>query len=68
MRKLLRRFVKADDGQDIVEYALLAALVGLAGLAALNQVQTAVGNAYTAWGSNTQELSCMPAPGGGTCP
>ena len=68
MRALLGRLVAETDGQDIIEYALLGALVAIASIFALNQVQTALGNAYVRWGTNTQALSCMPAPGGGTCP
>jgi Flp pilus assembly pilin Flp len=30
MRSMARRFVRQDDGQDLIEYALLCALLGVA--------------------------------------
>ena len=68
MGALFRRLVRENDGQDIVEYALLAALVALASFAVLNGIQTALGTTYTSWDAKTELLSCMPDPGGGGCP
>ena len=68
MRALVRRLFNETDGQDIVEYALLAAFVALASITALNLIQTALGTTYTSWDTKTQLLSCMPDPGGGGCP
>ena len=66
---LFRRFVVEESGQDIVEYTLLAALVGIAALVAWNQLITTVGNVYTAADTGTQTVSaCTPDPGGGGCP
>ena len=65
---LFRRLVRENGGQDIVEYALLAALVALASVAVLSGIQTVLGTTYTTWDANTELLSCMPDPGGGGCP
>jgi Flp pilus assembly pilin Flp len=39
----------SDEGQDIVEYALLAAFIGIAGWAALMFIDDAVGTTYSSW-------------------
>lgn len=41
MKNLLKRFVKEEEGQDLIEYALLAALIAVACIAILNS--TAIG-------------------------
>jgi Flp pilus assembly pilin Flp len=46
---MVDRFVREDDGQDVVEYALLAAFIGIVGYVALTGVRTEVLNAYTKW-------------------
>jgi Flp pilus assembly pilin Flp len=43
----VRRFVLETDGQDVVEYALLTAFIGMAGAAAWNAMLTNLGNLYT---------------------
>jgi Flp pilus assembly pilin Flp len=62
---LLRRFLLEDDGQDLVEYALLVAWVALASLAAVNALQQTMHDVYVGWDSNQQSLWTMPAPGAG---
>jgi pilus assembly protein Flp/PilA len=72
-RALLERVVVDDCGQDIVEYALLGALIGIAAVAIWQQLATSVGIAYGATDSTgvqgaVQGLSsCTPDPGGGGC-
>ena len=39
--------LKNDEGQDLVEYALLVALVALACVAGVNNVATAVNSVFT---------------------
>ncbi len=39
--------LKNDEGQDLVEYALLVALIALATVAGVNNVATAVNNVFT---------------------
>ncbi len=39
--------LKNDEGQDLVEYALLVALVALACVAGVNNVATAVSSVFT---------------------
>ena len=64
MWTLVRRFIREDDGQDLVEYALMVALVALASAAALGGLQSALRDAYVSWDAGNQSLWEMPAPGG----
>lgn len=68
MRQLLKRFISEESGQDVVEYALLAAFIGTVGILAWQSVGVGIGNAYTGWDTGVQGLStCTPDPGGGGC-
>jgi Flp pilus assembly pilin Flp len=42
MRKLIARFLRDDEGQDLVEYVLLVSLIALAVAAAFPPVTTAI--------------------------
>src|SRR5687767_4879736 len=53
----LRRFIIDDHGQDLVEYALLSALIGVTGIVAWINVGTAIAAAYGSWDTNVQTLS-----------
>jgi pilus assembly protein Flp/PilA len=46
MSKLLRRFVHDDAGQDLVEYAMLIALIALAVVAGVGALATAINTQY----------------------
>ena len=41
MKKFLRRLIHEEQGQDLVEYALIVAAVGLALITTVNQLSTA---------------------------
>ena len=45
-----RRLLVDDRGQDLIEYALLAAIIGLAGSLVLPLVGPKMGNAFSSWG------------------
>jgi len=38
MKKLIARFVREEDGQDIIEYALLGAFISIVAIAAVTAV------------------------------
>jgi len=58
-----------DSGQDIVEYALLGAIVGIASIVSWQLLVTTVGDVYSKADSGVQKVSaCTPDPGGGGCP
>ena len=47
MKSLFVRFVREDEGQDIIEYSLLAAFVSISGYLILTSIGTAVNSIYT---------------------
>jgi Flp pilus assembly pilin Flp len=68
MRRLISRFVREDCGQDIIEYALLAALVGTVGIVLWVNIGAGINRAYLGWDTGVQNISaCTPDPGGGGC-
>ena len=40
MKNLLARFIKEEEGQDLIEYALLAALIAVAAIAIMTTTGT----------------------------
>ena len=65
MRDLLDRLIRDDDGQDLVEYAFLAAFVALTTVAALGLLQTELKTAYSTWNADIEDLWSVPDPGSG---
>jgi len=47
MKNLMARFVREEEGQDIIEYALLAAFISISGYAILSSIGTQVNSIYT---------------------
>jgi Flp pilus assembly pilin Flp len=60
MKQLFIRLIKDEQGQDLVEYALIVAAVGLALITTVNQLSTAVVSLYS---SITQGLASIGATG-----
>jgi Flp pilus assembly pilin Flp len=67
--RLIARLFRDDAGQDIIEYALLSALVGVVGILIWQNIGVGIRDAYTGWDTGVQTLStCTPDPvafGGG---
>ena len=57
MKTMLRRFFFDDNGQDLIEYALLSAFIGIVGIVAWTNVQAAMNTTYGGWDTNVQSLS-----------
>ena len=51
MKTLLRRLIWEEQGQDLIEYALLAAFIALAAIVAMTAVGTSISSLFTAVGS-----------------
>jgi Flp pilus assembly pilin Flp len=64
MRQVILRLLHGDHGQDVVEYALLTASIGLMGIAVWPLIVTGIGATYTALDTATQNLWEVPDPGG----
>ena len=48
MKNVLMRLWKEEEGQDLIEYALLVALIGLVVAVAIPALATAITGVYTA--------------------
>ena len=53
---------KDEQGQDLVEYALLGAFVAIATIVGLRAIQSAIGNQYGTWDTGEQNLWEPPQP------
>jgi pilus assembly protein Flp/PilA len=60
MKNWILAFIHDEQGQDLVEYALIVAAVGLALITTVNQLSTAVVSLYS---SITQGLTSIGASG-----
>jgi Flp pilus assembly pilin Flp len=59
MKKVLMRLWKEEQGQDLLEYALLLVLIVLVAAAAINPLGTTIGNLFT------NANSCLSTPSTG---
>jgi Flp pilus assembly pilin Flp len=62
IRHFVARLIVDDSGQDLVEYALLAAFVALATMAGLKAIENAIGAEYVGWDTDEQNLWIPPDP------
>ena len=60
--KILARFARDQDGQDLVEYGLLAALVVATGVALFPTILTAMGATFQGWVPAINSVWEPPAP------
>ena len=59
---LVTAFLRDERGDDLIEYALLAGLIGLAGVLTFNTLSGKMSNAYTGWNANAQSRWVPDAP------
>ena len=52
MKALIKSLVREDSGQDLIEYALIEALVGLGSVAAMNGVANSIANTFSSVGNS----------------
>ena len=52
MRRFLVKLATEDSGQDLIEYALVAALVGLGAVAAMKGLSNNVGKTFNGVGNS----------------
>jgi Flp pilus assembly pilin Flp len=67
IRRIVDRLVREDDGQDVIEYALMALFLGVVGYLALSLIRTGVFTAYTSWQDPSTGVPSLwepPPPGG----
>jgi pilus assembly protein Flp/PilA len=52
MKKLFVQFMREESGQDLIEYALIAALIALAAVGAMQTVGSKIANTFNSVGSD----------------
>ena len=61
---IARRLRRDERGQDLVEYALLVALIGLAALVSAPLIEQAIATGYGSYNTNIQDRWEIADPGG----
>lgn len=51
LKKLFIRLVQEDSGQDLIEYALIAALIALGAVVGMRALSTDIGTAFNTVGT-----------------
>jgi pilus assembly protein Flp/PilA len=57
MKNLIKRLVRETEGQDLIEYALLAALIGLATTAAMTALSGSISTEFGTIGTSVVAAS-----------
>jgi pilus assembly protein Flp/PilA len=52
IKQALTDFMKDESGQDLIEYALVAGLIGLGAVVAMTGLSGKIGNAFNTVGNN----------------
>jgi len=60
---LLKQLLVEERGQDLVEYGLLAALIGCVGVTVFPLIHAKLKDTYTGWGTAIQNLWIPKNPG-----
>jgi Flp pilus assembly pilin Flp len=62
MKDFCARFLADESGQDLAEYAMLGAFVGLVGILVWSNIVTLMGDRYEEYNTNVNELWATPEP------
>ena len=57
MKNLFNRYVREEQGQDLIEYALLAAFVSLAVIASIDAVGVSLGTTYESFATEIEDFT-----------
>jgi Flp pilus assembly pilin Flp len=60
----LRRLLSDEQGQDLIEYALLSTFIGLAGIGVFGLITNAISTVYGSWNTETNNIWETPNPAG----
>lgn len=52
IKQAIVAFMKDESGQDLIEYALVAGLIGLGAVVAMSSLSGKIGNAFDTVGNN----------------
>jgi len=59
---LVRRWLREEHGQDLIEYALLCGAIGFAGTVAFSFISTAMHDTYESWDTAVQDDVLVEVP------
>jgi Flp pilus assembly pilin Flp len=62
VRTLIGRFLADDSAQDLVEYVLLGAFIGVVAVIVWANISTLIGVRYTEYNTNVNDLWASPEP------
>jgi Flp pilus assembly pilin Flp len=62
MKNLFARFVREDEGQDIIEYSLLAAFISISGYVILTNIGSQVNTIYSNVNTVTSNAASVSTP------
>jgi pilus assembly protein Flp/PilA len=51
LNQILKNLISEESGQDLIEYALVAALVGLGSVASMRSLATSIANTFNGIGT-----------------
>ena len=51
MKQLLKNLMTEDSGQDLIEYALVSALIGLGAIASITALKNSISSSFNSIGS-----------------
>jgi Flp pilus assembly pilin Flp len=60
MKEFVTRFVRDEQGQDLVEYALIVAAVGLALITTVNQLSQGIVSLYQSITGDLSSIGAVP--------
>jgi Flp pilus assembly pilin Flp len=63
IKNIVQRLLLDDSGQDVVEYALLSAFIGLGSYGGFVLIQNTIQSSYAGWDSGQQGLYQPQDPG-----
>ncbi|MBV8673335.1 MAG: Flp family type IVb pilin [Acidobacteriaceae bacterium] len=52
VKQMMKNLLKDESGQDLIEYALVAAVIALGAIAAMKGLTNAIGNGFNTVGNN----------------
>ncbi len=58
----IRRLIVDEDGQDLIEYALLTGAIGFAGVVGVGLIGLAINAVYSSWDTGVNSLWETPDP------
>ena len=60
--RLGQKLSQDEDGQDLIEYALLTSIIAIVGILVFPTIQSKMADAYQGWNDNAQAISEPPPP------